>query len=97
MEQTSTHQEPGSSITVIVEFLYVIKLLRAESARLLATLTCSSGGLDILFSKRKKHEITIPAKDESGMAVNIAFLIKYLCDNLMTDTRKDLFVQGDTM
>lgn len=51
-----------------------------------------SGGLEMLFDNETKHKISIPAKDNDGMPVNIGFLIQYLCDNLMKDPRKGLFV-----
>lgn len=46
----------------------------------------------MLFSDRRKHNITIPPKDPTGQPSNVAFLIKWLCDNLMKDPRKEMFV-----
>ncbi|KAL9625026.1 MAG: hypothetical protein Q9160_000755 [Pyrenula sp. 1 TL-2023] len=51
-----------------------------------------TGGLEMLFNNETKHKISIPARDQDGMAVNVGFLIQYLCDNLMKDPRKELFV-----
>ncbi|KAK4632211.1 Ubiquitin-related modifier 1 [Fulvia fulva] len=56
-----------------------------------------TGGLELLFSDQRKHKISIPAKDPSGQPVNVAFLIQWLCDNLMKDPRKDMFVLDDTV
>jgi ubiquitin related modifier 1 len=55
-----------------------------------------SGGLELLFDNETKHKVKIPSKtDESPTTV--AFLIKYLCDNLMRDSRKELFVLDGSM
>ncbi|KAF3010065.1 Ubiquitin- modifier 1 [Curvularia kusanoi] len=51
-----------------------------------------SGGLELLFANQKKHTLSIPDRDESGAPSNVAFLVKYLCDNVMKDPRKDMFV-----
>jgi ubiquitin related modifier 1 len=55
----------------------------------------SSGGLEILFSDQRKHQISIPSNDEKGDVANLAFLIRYLCEKVMKDQRKDLFVLED--
>ncbi|KAH7008232.1 ubiquitin-like modifier 1 [Ilyonectria destructans] len=51
-----------------------------------------SGGLEMLFSHQRSHALTIPAADKDGRASTIAYLIDYLCDHVMDDSRKDLFV-----
>lgn len=51
-----------------------------------------SGGLEMLFDNETKHKITMPSKEADGSAVTIASLIRYLCDNVMRDSRKELFV-----
>lgn len=51
-----------------------------------------SGGLEMLFDNKNKHKISIPAKDPNGSAANIEFLVSYLCNNLLKDSRKELFV-----
>lgn len=56
-----------------------------------------SGGLEMLFSSQRKHTLSIPTKDESGSASNIAFLVRYLCENVMQDSRRELFVLDDTV
>ncbi|KAL9108948.1 MAG: hypothetical protein Q9227_006344 [Pyrenula ochraceoflavens] len=56
-----------------------------------------TGGLEILFSNENKHKVTLPAKDEKSAPVNVAYLIRYLCDNLMKDQRRELFVVDDAV
>lgn len=56
-----------------------------------------SGGLEILFANQKKYHLPLPARDESGEPANIAFLVRHLCDNVMKDPRKELFVLDDTV
>ncbi|KAL0253113.1 Ubiquitin-related modifier 1 [Diplodia seriata] len=56
-----------------------------------------TGGLEMLFSNQRKHDIALPAKDENGEPANVAFLVQYLCKNIMRDPRKDLFVLDDTV
>ncbi|KAF2180949.1 ubiquitin related modifier 1 [Zopfia rhizophila CBS 207.26] len=51
-----------------------------------------SGGLEMLFSNQRKHQLSIPTKDEAGSPSNIAYLVKYLCENVLKDPRKDLFI-----
>lgn len=47
----------------------------------------------MLFSDQRKHHISLPSKDpESGHPSNVAFLIHWLCENLMKDPRRDMFV-----
>ncbi|KAG9193611.1 hypothetical protein G6011_03646 [Alternaria panax] len=56
-----------------------------------------SGGLEILFANQKKYDLALPAKDESGESANVAFLVRHLCDKVMKDPRKELFVLDDTV
>ncbi|KAJ4302244.1 Ubiquitin- modifier 1 [Collariella sp. IMI 366227] len=51
-----------------------------------------SGGLEMLFDNKRRHDLSLPAADNSGQPANIAFLIDHLCKNLMNDPRADLFV-----
>lgn len=46
----------------------------------------------MLFSNQRIHKLAIPAHDMDGKSVTIAYLISYLCQNVMKDTRMDLFV-----
>ncbi|RGP63698.1 ubiquitin-like modifier 1 [Fusarium longipes] len=38
------------------------------------------------------HTLSIPAADQDGKPADIAYLIDHLCQNVMDDSRKDLFV-----
>jgi ubiquitin related modifier 1 len=51
----------------------------------------------MLFSNERKLSLTIPTKDDNGSRSNIAFLVRYLCDTVMKDPRKELFVLDDTV
>ena len=51
----------------------------------------------MLFSNQRKLSLTIPVKDENGTRSNIAFLVRHLCDAVMKDPRKELFVLDDTV
>ena len=56
-----------------------------------------SGGLEMLFSNQRQHQLSIPATDESGDPANAGFLVRYLCQHLMNDRRKELFVLDETV
>jgi len=49
----------------------------------------------MLFSDERKHVLTIPATDENNKPVTISYLIDYLCNKTMKDSRKELFVLDD--
>ncbi|KAI5461299.1 ubiquitin-like modifier 1 [Mariannaea sp. PMI_226] len=51
-----------------------------------------SGGLEMLFANQRTHALSLPAVDKDQGPVTIAYLIDYLCEHVMKDTRKDLFV-----
>jgi hypothetical protein len=51
----------------------------------------------MLFDNKRRHSVSLPAADSSGKPANIAFLIDYLCRNLMKDPRADLFVLDNHM
>lgn len=57
----------------------------------------SSGGLELLFSNQRKHRIDLPQKDDQGHVANLAFLVKYLCENLLKDRRKEMFILDGTV
>lgn len=57
----------------------------------------ASGGLEMLFSNERKHTIHLPCQDESGARSTVAYLVRYLCKNVMKDERKELFVLEDTV
>lgn len=46
----------------------------------------------MLFSDTRRHSLSIPAKKKDGEPVNVDYLIDYLCQHTMKDSRKDLFV-----
>lgn len=46
----------------------------------------------MLFSDQRRHALSIPAVNKDGKPATIAFLINYLCENTMRDSRKELFV-----
>ncbi|KAK5119044.1 Ubiquitin- modifier 1 [Meristemomyces frigidus] len=56
-----------------------------------------TGGLELLFSNQRKHKVTIPSKDEAGQPANVAFLILWLCENLIKDSRKEMFLLDDSV
>jgi ubiquitin related modifier 1 len=51
----------------------------------------------MLFSNKNKHKVSIPAKDSHGLPANIKFLVGYICENIMKDSRKELFVVDDAV
>jgi Urm1 (Ubiquitin related modifier) len=59
--------------------------------------TIVSGGLELLFDGHRKLEISIPAHTSSGESSDINFLVDYLCKNVMTDKRTDMFVMNGTV
>ncbi|UPX17327.1 Ubiquitin- modifier 1 [Ascochyta rabiei] len=56
-----------------------------------------SGGLELLFANQKKHSLSIPSRNDCGEPSNVAFLVTYLCDKVMKDPRKDMFVLDGTV
>jgi ubiquitin related modifier 1 len=55
------------------------------------------GGLEMLFSNERKLKISLPVKDPNGTPSDIAYLVQYLCQNIMRDQRKELFVLNNTV
>jgi hypothetical protein len=51
----------------------------------------------MLFSDQKRYSISLPATDKDGKPSNVAYLIEYLCEEIMKDTRKELFVLDNHM
>lgn len=58
---------------------------------------CLRGGLEMLFSDQRHHKLSIPARDSHGGPVTIAHLIDHLCQHVMNDSRKELFVLDNHM
>ena len=46
----------------------------------------------MLFSDKKKHDVIMHCDSKAEKRPNIQFLVDYLCENLLTDPRKELFV-----
>lgn len=46
----------------------------------------------MLFDNKNKLKVSVPATGHHGSPANIKFLVCYLCENLMRDPRKELFV-----
>lgn len=55
------------------------------------------GGLEMLFSDQRQHKLAIPARDKDSKPVTIAYLIDHLCQHVMKDSRKELFVLDNHM
>lgn len=51
----------------------------------------------MIFSNQRNHKILLPSKDEEENPANVAFLIRYLCDNLMQKQKKELFILDDSV
>jgi hypothetical protein len=49
----------------------------------------------MLFSDQRKHSLRVPAKDDKGNAVTVGWLVHHLCEEVMKDTRKEMFVLDD--
>jgi len=54
-----------------------------------------TGGLELLFSNQRKHTLVLPNKKTLDQPVTMGYLVKYLCDRLMKDKRKDMFVVNE--
>ena len=46
----------------------------------------------MLFSDQRKHSLSVPSKDDKGNAVTVGWLVHHLCEKVMKDTRKEMFV-----
>lgn len=51
----------------------------------------------MLFSDQRKHKVSVPAVDEDAQPATAAFLIQWLCKNLLNDPRKEMFVLDDSV
>ncbi|KAL2402411.1 Ubiquitin-related modifier 1 [Exophiala dermatitidis] len=51
-----------------------------------------TGGLEMLFDSVAKHELTLPKTADDGKPPTVGYLVKYICDHLIKDPRKELFV-----
>ncbi|KAL8700186.1 MAG: hypothetical protein Q9201_005582 [Fulgogasparrea decipioides] len=85
--------KPEDNLPLTIEFGYEVMEITLRCVMLMIP----SGGLEMLFSNLRKHSISLPKSDEHGNASNAAFLVRYLCNHLMKDRRKELFVVDDTV
>jgi len=46
----------------------------------------------MLFADQRKHKLPIPAYDDNKNPVTVGWLVHYLCNEIMQDARKDMFV-----
>jgi ubiquitin related modifier 1 len=46
----------------------------------------------MLFSDERKHKLLVPARDSKGDAVTVGWLVEHLCNEVMKDSRKEMFV-----
>jgi len=46
----------------------------------------------MLFSDERKHRLSVPARNIKGDAVTVGWLVDYLCEEIMKDNRKEMFV-----
>jgi hypothetical protein len=78
----------ADNISILVEFTYVSRVpdVLGEAAYE------ARGGLEMLFSDERKHKLSVPAKDDKGKAVTVGWLVDYLCEEVMKDSRKEMFV-----
>lgn len=51
----------------------------------------------MLFADQRQHKLAIPAHDKDSKPVTIAYLIDHLCQHVMEDSRKELFVLDNHM
>lgn len=51
----------------------------------------------MLFSDQRHHKLSIPALDHRGSPTTIAHLVDHLCQHVMEDNRKELFVVDNHM
>jgi hypothetical protein len=51
----------------------------------------------MLFDNKTKHAVSLGKDSDEGKAPTVGFLVKYLCANLMKDSRKELFVVDENV
>ena len=91
------HSTVEGHVPVVVEFTLVTLDLKGSLPHIYSFLMDRRGGLELLFSNRRKHHVALPCTDENGQSANLAFLVRYLCENLMADRRKEMFVVEGTV
>jgi ubiquitin related modifier 1 len=51
----------------------------------------------MLFANQRTLKLAIPQVDNAGSPVDVSFLVQYLCEQAMKDSRKELFVLDNTV
>lgn len=51
----------------------------------------------MLFSDRKEHAVSLPSTLNDGTRPTVDYLVQHLCEKVMKDDRKELFVQDGTV
>lgn len=51
----------------------------------------------MLFDNINVHKVNVPARNNKGSSTTVGDLIPWLCEHLMKDSRKDLFVLEGNM
>jgi hypothetical protein len=91
----------SSTIPIKLEFTYVpipTQHIPIKYKKNLNSIPKTSGGLELLFSSQRSHNIALPSTDPAtNSPVNVGFLIDWLCKNLMKDPRQDMFVLEGTV
>lgn len=97
----ATGKNESDFVSITVEFtfvsLYLPFLLTRYLKRAHANGFCYSGGLEMLFSNERKHNVTLPARLNDGSQPNITYLLQHLVENVMKDERKELFILEDNV
>lgn len=56
-----------------------------------------SGGLEMLFDNESKHSVSLSSDADEGKHPTVGYLVRYICEHLMKDSRKELFVLDGTV
>jgi len=51
-----------------------------------------TGGLETLFSDQRIHALEVPTLDEQGSDANVDFLVDYIRQHVMKDSREEMFI-----
>jgi len=51
----------------------------------------------MLFGNKNKYDLELPSRDEAGVPITIAWLVQHLCDHVMKDSRRELFVLNNSI
>lgn len=81
-------------VVIHVEFTYARPTLYYPN---ISFLIHFRGGLELLFSNKRSHTVALPYDHGQNHAPSLAYLIRYLCDNLMKDRRQEMFILDGTV